>query len=244
MHIYFTLQSKGDLEIPIQYNHILQAAIYNAIEPALADFLHEKGYDSGNRKFKLFTFSRLLGKFQILKDKNTIKFTEDIKLVVSSPVEEFCQSIANGMLTKGRIKLGNSYVEVEKMLVKKFEIEKERAVLRTLSPIVVYSTLLRGDGRKYTCYYQPGEPDYDTLVENNLRKKYQAFYREEDPPGKVKVRRLGKGNMSLVYYKKTIIKGFTGKIVLFGPKELLQLAVDAGLGSKNSQGFGCLEVSY
>lgn len=242
MHIYFTLRPINSfIEIPLHYNHIVQAAIYNAIEPELAAFLHEKGYESGGRKFKLFAFSRLMGRYQINKEKNTIRFIDEIKLVISSPVDEFCQSIANGMLTKGRIWLGSADAEVEKMVVQQFKVEEERAALRTLSPVVAYSTLLRPDGRKFTCYFQPGEPDYDTLVENNLRKKYQAFYRKDAPPGEVNVRRLGRGDMRLIKYKNTVIKGYSGKLVLTGPKELLAIAEDAGIGSKNSQGFGCVE---
>lgn len=242
MHIDFTLRSKSNLEVPITYNHMVQAAVYNAIEPQLASFLHEQGYSSCNRIFKLFAFSRLSGKFQINKARNTISFSEDVKLTISSPVEEFCQSIANGLLTRGRIQLGHNAAEVEKIMVKKFVADQERIILRTLSPIVVYSTLLRPDGRKYTCYYQPGEPDYDELVGNNLRKKYQAFYGQKAPPGEVKVKKLGQMRLHVVSYKDTVIKGYSGRLVLTGPRELLQMAVDAGLGSKNSQGFGCVEV--
>ncbi|KJS01568.1 MAG: CRISPR-associated protein Cas6 [Peptococcaceae bacterium BRH_c4a] len=242
MHIYFTLKPDSFLEIPVHYNHLIQGAVYNAIEPELAAFLHKKGYESGNRKFKLFAFSRLIGRFQINKEKKTIRFMEEIKLVISSPVDEFCQSIANGMLTKGSIRFGNGDVEVEKMLVRQFKVERERVVLRTLSPVVVYSTFLRPDGRKYTCYFQPGEPDYDVLVGNNLRKKYQAFYGIEAPPGEVKVRKLGQIRLHILDYKGTVIKGCSGKLVTTGPKELLQMAVDAGIGSKNGQGFGCVEV--
>jgi len=46
----------------------------------------------------------------------------------------------------------------------------------------------------------------------------------------------------LINYKNTIIKGYSGKMVVTGPIELLQMAVDAGLGSKNGQGFGCVEL--
>lgn len=242
MHIYFTLRPNGSLEIPLHYNHIVQAVIYNSVEPEVAAFLHEKGYESGNRKFKLFAFSKLFGRFQINKEKKTINFTDEVKLVISSPVEKFCQSLANGILTKGRLRFGSAEVEVGKMVVQQLKATGERAVLRTLSPVVVYSTLLRPDGRKYTCYFGPGEPDYDALVENNLRKKYHAFYGIEALPGPVKVRKLGRGDMRLVSYKDIVIKGYTGKVVLTGPKELLQMAVDAGLGSKNSQGFGCVEL--
>jgi CRISPR-associated endoribonuclease Cas6 len=229
------------MEIPLQYNHLLQAAIYSSIEPELAAFLHEKGYISGKRTFKLFTFSKLMGPFQINKMKNTIKFKDKVRLVVSSPVEQFCQSIANGLLTKGNIYIGKCQAEVEKMEVRQLNIDRERVVIRTLSPVVAYSTMLRPDGRKYTCYFQPGEPDYDHLVGNNLRKKYMAFYGQEAPAGEVRVRTSGPVRLHVLDYKGTVVKGYSGKLILTGPVELLQMAVEAGLGSKNSQGFGCLE---
>ena len=242
MHIYFVLQFKGDKEISLQYNNLIQAAIYNAIDPELAAFLHNKGYESSGRQFKLFTFSRLMGRFYINKERSTIAFNDEIKLVVSSPVETFCQSIANGMLTKGRVRLASAELEVGKMMVQQFKVEEERIMLRTLSPVVVYSTLLRPDGRKYTCYFQPGEPDYNRLIENNLRKKYKAFYGKEPPSGELKVRSLGRVRLHVMNFKNTIIKGYSGGLLLTGPRELLQMAVDAGLGSKGSQGFGCVEV--
>lgn len=242
MHLFIILAVPERLELPIHYNYLLQAAIYNAVDPDLADFLHNKGYQSGCRYFKLFAFSRLNGKFKLDRRKNTIAFFDDVTLIVSSPVSDFCQSIANGLLTKGQIRLGSSCAEVKSVTVQQFTVAEEKVMLRTLSPVVVYSTLFRADGRKYTCYFQPGDPDYDSLVENNLRKKYRAFYGQDAPPGEVKVRNTGLMKMNILNYKETIIKGYSGRMELTGPKELLQIAVDAGMGSKNSQGFGCVEV--
>jgi len=48
--------------------------------------------------------------------------------------------------------------------------------------------------------------------------------------------------MRPVNYRNSVIKGYTGVVELSGPKELLHMTVDAGVGSKNSQGFGCMEM--
>ena len=190
----------------------------------------------------MFTFSRLMGRYQINKYTNSIRFFDDIKVIISSPVNEFCNSVANGILSKRWLDFGKNKVEAEKMLVRQYSVDKQEVKIKTLSPVVAYSTFLRPDGRKYTCYFQPGEPDYDRLISNNLRKKYQAFYNEEAPAGEVKVEKLGQVKMHVMKYKSTVIKGYSGKLLLTGPKELLQITVDAGLGSKGSQGFGCVEV--
>lgn len=242
MHLFVTLKPDPMIRISLNYNYLIQAAIYHTINPELATFLHEKGFKSENRVFKLFSFSRLSGKFLIDKIQGTIMFNEDVRLVISSPVDQFCQSIANGLLTIQHLILGNCKAGVDKISVQQFLIEQERIVVKTLSPVVVYSTFLRPDERKYTCYFQPGEPDYNSLVTNNLRKKYQAFYGKEAPEGGVKIRALGPVRLHVINYKDTVVKGYSGKLELTGPVELLQMGVDAGIGSKNAQGFGCIAL--
>lgn len=227
--------------MPVHYNHLLQGAIYKVIDPELSAFMHDRGYQSGSRRFKLFAFSRINGKFDISKEKNTLRFYGDLELTISSSADDFCQSIANGLLSKGEIRLGRNCIIVKSVAAEQFTATDEQIIVRTLSPVVTYSTFLRPDGRKYTCYFQPGDPDYDSLIENNLRKKYQAFYGKEASSGKVKVKKLGPIKMNIVNYKGTIIKGYSGRMKLSGPQELLQMALDAGLGSKNGQGFGCVE---
>lgn len=233
---------KSEIVLPLHYNHIVQAAIYNSIDPELAAFLHEKGFTDGKRAFKMFSFSNLRGQYSLNKTQKTIKFTNEINLTISSPVEEFCQSLVNVLLKKGYMRLGHSEVEVEKVHVENFKMEREEIKLKTLSPVVLYSTLLRPDGRKYTCYFQPGEPDYERVLNINLKNKYRAFYNVEPPVDEVQVKALGRQKLNVVRYKDTIIKGYSGKLLLTGPRSLLQVAVDSGLGGKNAQGFGCVEV--
>lgn len=242
MHIRLKFNFSRNFEIPTHYNELIQAAIYDSIDPDLAKFLHDQGYQSGNRIFKLFAFSKLIGRFEILKEKHCIMFKDEVELIISSPVPEFCQSIANGILSKGRMRLGTACLEIKKIEIQNEIIQDDKVLVNTLSPVVTYSTLFRPDRRKYTCYFQPGDPDFDQLIENNLRKKFTSYYQQEAPQGEIKVRKIGKGDMRIVSYKDTVIKGYTGKLLLTGPRELLQMAVDGGLGGKNSQGFGCIEV--
>jgi CRISPR-associated endoribonuclease Cas6 len=241
MNIHVNLiPESGSLILPINYNHMLQSAIYSSIGPEIAQFLHDKGYVVGNRIFKLFCFSRLEGKYSIDFTTKTITFLNKIKLIISSPIDNFCESLINTMLTKGQIELYKTKLNIESICVSKNVVQNEMIRCQVLSPITVYSTLFRPDGRKYTCYFQPGDPDYNLLIEMNLRKKYLIVNGVEAPEGEVSVKRLGRGRMEIVQYKDTIIKGYMGNILLRGPSALLQLALDAGIGSKNSQGFGCI----
>ncbi len=240
LQIHFSAQN-GQLQLPIHYNHVVQAAIYNSIDNELATFLHNKGYIFEKRVFKMFSFSQLRGSYILDKNNGKISFCNEISLRITSPLDEFCQSLVNILLTRGSMRLGSSDVKIEKVYAEKLHVKGEAAKVLTLSPVVLYSTLLRPEGTKYTCYYQPGDPDYNELLDKNLRKKFQSFYGEEPPAGKVRAVPLGSQRMHIVNYRNTIIKGYSGKLALSGPQPLLQLAVDAGLGGKNSQGFGCFK---
>lgn len=66
---------------------------------------------------------------------------------------------------------------------------------------------------------------------------------DELPPDDINIHPIQTPRLHLVKYKDFIIKGYTCKLRIFGPKQLIQVAVDAGLGSKNSQGFGCVRLA-
>ena len=81
----------------------------------------------------------------------------------------------------------------------------------------------------------------------NLIKKYIAVYKKNMTdnsknftikPLKVDLKR----NFILTKFKNTIIKGWMGLYKISGNPELLKIAYDAGIGSKNSAGFGMWEV--
>lgn len=233
------LNATESIRLPIHYNHLVQSMIYHSMDREFAEFLHEQGYEVDKRKFKLFTFSRLLGQYEIMGSK--IFFTPPIRLIISSPLKEFCQYLLNGLLSRGSIRLGQNEINVEKISVSSPEAHSEIKV-RLLSPVVAYSTLLKPEGGKYTCYFQPGEQEFNRLAEENLRKKYQAFHNQQPPAGDLEIKCLKPPRLHLIKYKNFVIKGYSGLLLLQGPQPLLQMALDAGLGSKNSMGFGLLEI--
>lgn len=241
-HISLIPSNAKNLVLPIQYNHIVQAMIYNSVDADLGQFLHEKGFQVEKRTFKMFAFSRLIGKYNIDKKSQKIYFEGPVTLTISSPYEEFCNSIASGLLLKQQVMLGNTQMKVQEVIFEKEVVDADEIRIITLSPIVIYSTFFRSDGRRYTCYFQPGEKEHGAILDNNIRKKFSAFYDKEPPEGNMFMKSLGRTKLSVINYKSTVIKGYSGKFILSGPIPLLQMALDAGLGSKNSQGFGCIKL--
>ncbi len=229
------------LRLPLEYNHFVQSAIYRTLDADLATFLHDTGFYGSGRQFKLFTFSRLLGQFQIIDGQ--IVFFPPVRLIVSSPVEAFCQSLVNGLLSRDGMQLGKEGLMVAAVRAEQPKVAAETIKFKLLSPVVAYSTLFRPDGSRYTCYYQPGDGEFSRNAAENIRKKYLALYNTPPPDGELKIRPLHQPKLHVMKFMGTVIKGYSGPLQLEGPRELLQLAVDAGLGGKNSMGFGCGEMA-
>jgi CRISPR-associated endoribonuclease Cas6 len=83
MRIILEISSEKEIKLPIQYNHILQGFIYNNLsDKDYREFIHSQGYQLDNKKFKFFTYSRLLGKFNLYPRPNEIGFESPVKLVV------------------------------------------------------------------------------------------------------------------------------------------------------------------
>ena len=94
----FTAGGNSRLKLPIHYNQILQGFIYGNLKKELADFLHNKGYLADGRSFKLFTFSRLNGRY-ILGNGN-ISFEYPVNFTISSPVGNLLSEFANCLLKR------------------------------------------------------------------------------------------------------------------------------------------------
>lgn len=81
-------------------------------------------------------------------------------------------------------------------------------------------------------------------MEANARKKYEAFYKAPADGLALDVvpERVNKSCEKIMNFKDTVIKAWTGVYRLTGSPELLHTVYDCGLGGRNSQGFGMVEV--
>lgn len=239
MELRIIFQSENNIVLPTHYNHILQGFIYSNISADLAEFLHEKGYILNNRNFKLFTYSNILTKGQVKNKK--LYFGKTVEWVVKSPIPEFINSFGTYILQKDDLNLGNNKVTVNRTQLKKQKVDSDEIEVKAISPIVAYSTFAKENGSKYTCYFSPHENDFPRIIKENILKKYTAFYGDLEKDVEFTIQPISNVNLNIVYYKDFLIKGYSGKYKIRGDKRLLELALDAGVGSKNSQGFGCIE---
>ncbi len=243
LKLVFKPPNGSKVSLPVHYNQLIQGFIYNSLDKGLSAKIHDFGFIDPitGRKFKLFTFSRIIfNEKPIIKDKR-IYFSEDLSLYVASPIKEFIHSLANSILLRDNFYIGNEEFTIQSLEVISIPEYKEKVYVKTLSPITVYSTLEKEDGKKKTYYYNPSEDEFETLIIQNLNKKLRTLKKTEELHGSVKPYRINP-TQKIIKYKDTVIKGWDGIFELSLPKELFNIAFTCGLGSKNSQGFGYIEM--
>lgn len=248
MRIKIRFYSSSKIHLPTGYISLIQGFLYNKIDKLNSKWLHEEGFTSGGRKFRLFCFSWILERARYDRENSIFIFPENISFIVSSPVDWILEDIATNTIKSDKVKLGDNVLFISSIEVLKEKVFKNNEiVLRALTPIEVHSTFEKPNGKKITHYYTPFDSEFSEFVNNNLKKKWNAFYKE-DCKYDLSIEPLFKGNRyeSIIYFgtnpkTRILVKGWRGKYLCKAPSELLKFAYNTGLGSKNSQGFGMVE---
>lgn len=246
MKLTIDFKSDHPVNLPADYNHLIQSCIYHSIGASSSAFLHDGGFAVGGRTFKLFCFSQLMGNAKFNVKTRRLIYGRKVRLVVVSPLKTFMEDLKKNFSRQPAIRIGSNLLTVENMEICEETVAGDSVVIQTLSPVTMYTTREKLNGAKYTKYYEPLNAGYDELMSENLKKKYQAA--TQAPLAKfleqeiVQIEPVYEGRLHVLRYKGFIIKGYMGALRLSGPKELLQTALDCGLGGKNAQGFGCIEM--
>lgn len=247
--------------IPVQYQEKFMGVLYNIlskVKPQEGKFLHDNGYIDPltQRRFKLFVFSKISPILKSKTEKNNItqydKNTGNLyfynihtfKIVIYSVLEEIIYALSKGFLKKREFYLGEQKFRVECVNLRCFPEYKERIKIKTLSPITVYSTITDLQGQKKTLFYNPYEEEFTNLLIDNLNKKWRVLTGEKNSWfwGKVKPVEIDLvKNKRVIKFRNFYVTAWEGVFELELPFPLFQVAFGAGLGAKNSQGFGCIE---
>ena len=257
--------------VPFNYAYRLSGFIYSVLADAdvhYARFLHGQGYEySSTRRFKLFTFSDLImpGVRVDARAGGMWVNSPYIEWVVSFYIDKAAQHFIMGLFQDQRCVIASPHHRAE------FIIERVEAVpvettgqtvqLRTLSPVVI----AKKDERGMDQYLHPADEQFGPLLVSNLLAKWGSVqtaatagitpdddltaasltYRLLPNPG----RNAAQPKSRLLTIKEgsreqTQIRGYYGfTFALSGPTELLELAVLAGVGRYNAEGFGCVRVT-
>ena len=246
------LKPEGKIKFPLHYNHLIQGFIYRSLEeidPSFSEVIHAEGFKvsrgKGLKKFKLFSFSRIIPSSSPKREGDYILFPRTVFLIVCSPVPRILESFAQGIVRPDKVRIGD-----ERLIVKEITIEtlKESIqgpiLVRTLSPITLRETVRDESGKRKSIFLSPFSKEFGEYISRNLRDKWIALTGEDpsDKTFKITLKSGAKFKKRVVKYKDTIVEAWDGQFILEGSPELLRLALYSGLGERNSQGFGCIEV--
>lgn len=241
----------------MQYHYHLQGFVYSLLEGSRYHYVHDK------EGFKFFCFSNIFPAYDLVKN--------DLRtLIISSPSSEFI-SYVNDILQKWNagVAIGNMKFKIEHTEKLDTKLPAGPFTLITGTPIVIripremYKAYgIEPKGQYDSVYWRSDHPIdlFVSQIESNLAKKYAEYFNLGNNGGKPAGRENEKWfPLSLFQkfkFKKQVstrvpMKGFDqvviGTVWEFGfsadaNKDMIQFALDTGLGERNSMGFGFINL--
>jgi CRISPR-associated endoribonuclease Cas6 len=243
MRIKINFNCHTPLKLPLSYNYLLQGFVYSLIKDTiLKNQIHNDGVHLGNRTFKPFNFSEILGRYKL--QDNSIYYNSPFSLIISSSWKVVLEEMLNNFLDGSTLEINKQLVTIETIELQNIQNFTELNKIITLSPVTIYSTLQKADGAKLTHYYHYKEKEFEKLIKENLIKKAKVFYDIDiaDKEFSIKyIEPLRRRELAVVNYKGFIIKAYYGKFELRGDDIFKKTGYELGIGSKSAQGFGCIE---
>ena len=258
------LATEPSTRIPFNYQYLLTGWLYRVLadaDLAYTEFLHGEGYQAGRKTFRLFTFSDLrMHGYEVRPREGYFVLTSPVvDWIISFYVDQAAEAFIVGLFQDQHLTLMNRHFRAEFAVgrVETLPLPPLADVLtvRTLSPVVVAEKDTTGMDQ----YLHPHDEAFGPLLLINLIDKYRStrigtqtgMSTEGDIP-ELKdflykpLTKAGRIRSRLVTIKEgspqeTKVRGWYGfDFELQGPAEVLEVALLAGVGRYNAEGFGCL----
>ncbi len=248
--------------IPVNYSYPLSAWIYRTIASGnheFAGFLHDSGFKTGLRQYKLFCFSQLQFPekgFKVDGDRLTI-LKGECRLEISFMAPLALETFIAGLFRGQRFRIGDK-VSVAGLRVESVEILPDPVFIRTMkfkciSPVLVSKE--RPDSRNAE-YLSPVHHDFQRIFFDNLINKYTAavtygFMKagadslNDNSESSIKLLNTSKSHLITIKAgtpQETRIKAYSFDFEISAPPDLICTGYVAGFGEKNSLGLGCVQL--
>ena len=237
LHIHINIEKS--IELPINYQHMLQSAIYKALseDSGYLGKLHDEGYEYGKRDYRLFTIGLLVGKHSV-KDKR-ITFKGKISLEIRS-IDARLITFLGRYYKEHKLILWDNILSVEKCIVTDKVIEQHDITVKMLTPISIHTT---DPVTKKTTYYSPDDKGFNRLVNENFQRKYTAYTGVacKESINIIPVS-YNKKDLFVTKYKDFYISGWYGIYRLCGERKHLDFLYQVGIGDRNAYCFGMFET--
>lgn len=242
--IEFEKLNGNKIILPKNFSYILQSFVYDL---GRDKDLHDRFYECDSKYYHLFVYSPIIGNHTYKNEKHI--FEGPVRIIFSSPVSDFCMSIAQRVLNTSHYHLGSNEIRTKSIMPLNEPEFEEEMYLQAVSPITVHKTI-DVDSKKKTIYFKPFEKEFGELIKTNLTRKYKAFTGKsvENLPISIIPDVITDRDRRVLLYEKDkknpfVIKGWTGTYKIQGSSELIKFAYRSGIGARNSQGFGFVDIA-
>jgi CRISPR-associated endoribonuclease Cas6 len=265
MRLKIKLNAKDSDSISLNYNYSLSAAIYKLLKlgsEEFASFLHEIGYKSNKKTYKLFTFALKFESTVLTGNRLQLK-SPVAYLYISSPlIEDFIKNFIIGTFEQQTIEIYSGFTKT-KFIINQAEITPppvfhDEMNFTLITPMVLsINKIINGTAVQYYFRYDDDIDEMNRVFKKNLTNKYEAitnsiyngegvkFKWDEDYIDKAlrKGKRLSKKVSITKDIKNPIdVVGIFCPFNTNGDPELIKVGYECGFGEKNSMGFGMAEV--
>lgn len=250
MRVLLTLHSnRTRASLPLNYNHAVSALIYNTLAESSEDYatrLHDVGFVSDKRTFKLFTFSRLNFKRSRISRDRIILEDPQVSLHISSPVEDFIKHLVEGLFKRELFHINGAEFSLQQAETLPQPVFNETNKFRALSPITEAVREANNEVR-----FLSVEEDWSEIIKRNLTRKYQALTGGTPENANLKwtwdkdyldyMKQRGRRASALIDINNIKIRGWLAPFTIEGSRDLIELGYECGFGARNSMGFGMVE---
>lgn len=240
MKYCLTFACRQPVEVPVQYCKILHAALLTWLDDSkYASFLHDDEFQRNS--YQMYTFSELMGQREYDQIKNKFVYYGQIQIILSFATDESNVLIFKNYKEQRPLRLGREFLDFVGCVPIE-EKETDFCVVDTVSPITIYSTYEKEDGRKKTYYYAPFDEGFSELIREDLIRKYSTVYHKlpQNDAFEITAPIPEQLYQATVWYNNFFIRGWHGRFELKGSPELIKFGLLSGLGQKNPIGLGCI----
>ncbi len=176
----------------------------------------------------------------IVGDKNILTIT------ISSCSKEFINYFNEGVLQMKTLLIQNRKFQIINVeVLDNPEIDGEQIKLYPMAPMLSGKVV---ENQKGAFYYKWNQPDFLAELENELKERYKETFKKDIPEEGISIKfdqnylKYHSDISQLVTVNKRKQRAVWAPLYISGDKELINFAIDTGLGLNRDIGYGMMEL--
>ncbi|MBN2695493.1 CRISPR-associated endoribonuclease Cas6 [bacterium] len=176
----------------------------------------------------------------IVGDKNILTLT------VSSYSKEFIEYFNEGVLQLKTLLIQNRKFQIINVeVIDNPDIDSVQTKVYPMSPMLSGKIM---ENQKTPFYYKWNQPDFLIELENELKDRYKETFKKDIPENGVSIKfdqnylKYHNDISQLVTVNKRKQRAVWAPLYISGDKELINFAIDTGLGLNREIGYGMMEI--